>query len=80
MSEAYTPCNLFSVKLQRSLYVLKQSDRMWYKRLREHLIKHGFINYIIYPYVFIKKSKSRFAIIAIYVNDMNVIGTLEKVI
>ena len=33
--EAYTPRNLFSIKLQRSLYGLKQPDRMWYKRLRE---------------------------------------------
>ena len=28
MPETYTPCNLFSIKLQRSLYGLKQSDRM----------------------------------------------------
>ena len=30
MPEAYTPHNLYSIKLQRSLYGLKQSDRMWY--------------------------------------------------
>ena len=34
MPEAYTPRNLFSIKLQRSLYGLKQSGRMWYKRLK----------------------------------------------
>ena len=28
MPEVYTPRNLFSIKLQRSLYGLKQSDRM----------------------------------------------------
>ena len=30
MLEAYTPRNLFSIKLQRSLYESKQFDRMWY--------------------------------------------------
>ena len=30
MLEAYTPRNLFSIKLQRSLYGLKQSGRMFY--------------------------------------------------
>ena len=39
MPEAYTPCNLFSTKVQRSLYGLKQSDRMWYKCLNEYLMK-----------------------------------------
>ena len=39
ISKAYIPSNLFSIKLQRSLYGLKQSDRMWYNRLSEYLIK-----------------------------------------
>jgi len=30
------------------------------------------------PSVFIKKSHFRFAIIAVYVDDMNLIGTLKK--
>ena len=33
------PRNLYSIKLQRSLYGLKQSGRMWYNRLSEYLIK-----------------------------------------
>ena len=78
MPEAYTSRNLFSIKLQRSLYVLKQSSRMWYKCLSEYLMKEGYKNDPIYPCVFIKKSEIRFAIIVIYVDDMNLIGTPEE--
>ena len=39
MPEVYTPRNLFSIKLQRSLYELKQFDRMWYKHSSKYLIK-----------------------------------------
>ena len=78
MPEAYTPRNLFSIKLQRSLYWLKQSGRMWYKRFSKYLMKEGYKNDPICPCVFIKKSKTGFAIIAVYVDDMNLIGTPEK--
>ena len=50
------PRNMYSIKLRRSLYGLKQSRRMWYNRLSEYLIKHGYINNPICPCVFIKKS------------------------
>ena len=38
------PCSMFSIKLQRSLYGLKQSRRMWYNRLSEYLLKEGYVN------------------------------------
>ena len=65
--EAYIPHNLFSIKLQRSLY--------GYKLLNEYLIKEGYQNDPICLYVFIKKSKTGFAIITVYVDDMNFIKT-----
>ncbi|KAK0606152.1 hypothetical protein LWI29_034632 [Acer saccharum] len=60
MPEAYNsrPQNLYSIKLQRSLYGLKQFGRMWYNRLSEYLTKEGYINNPICPCVFIKKSES----------------------
>ena len=58
MPDACTPRNLFSIKLKRSLYRLKQSDRMWYQRLSEYLIKERYMNDPICPCVFIKKSKT----------------------
>ncbi|KAM1848657.1 hypothetical protein ACFX14_012762 [Malus domestica] len=72
------PRGMYSIKLRRSLYGLKQSGRMWYNRLSEYLIKEGYINNVICPCVFIKKSNSGFAIVAVYVDDMNLVGTPEE--
>ena len=48
---------------------------MWYNRLSEYLTSQGYVNNELCPYVFIKKSHSRFAIVTVYVDDMNLIGT-----
>ncbi|CAH9125250.1 unnamed protein product, partial [Cuscuta epithymum] len=71
--------DLFSIKLQKSLYGLKQSGRMWYNRLSEYLIKEGYKNDPISPCVFIQRSESGFAIIAVYVDDLNIIGTPNEI-
>ena len=80
MSETYNPTSrsMYSIKLQRSLYGLKQSRCMWYNCLSEYLLKEGFENNPICPCVFIKKSESGFAIIAVYVDDLNLVWTLEE--
>jgi hypothetical protein len=54
---------------------------MWYNRLSEYLLKEGFENNPICPCVFIKKKKkseSGFAIVAMYVDDLNLVGTPEE--
>ena len=73
-----TSRSMYSIKLQKSLCGLKQSGPMWYNRFSEYLLKEGFENNPIYPCIFIKKSESRFAIVAVYVNDLNLVGTLEE--
>ncbi|KAG7584130.1 Reverse transcriptase RNA-dependent DNA polymerase [Arabidopsis suecica] len=73
------PKELYAIKLQRSLYGLKQSGRMWYNRLSEHLTKEGYVNDPICPCVFIKKTNSGFVIIAVYVDDLNIIGTQAEI-
>ena len=72
------PRSMFSIKLQRSLYGLKQFGRVWYNRLSEYLLKEGYVNNPICPCVFIKKSETGFAIIAVYVDDLNFVGTPEE--
>ncbi|KAK2376223.1 putative mitochondrial protein [Trifolium repens] len=68
----------YSIKLNKSLYGLKQSGRMWYNRLSEYLLKEGYKNDSICPCIFIKRSGSEFAIIVVYVDDINIIGTPEE--
>ena len=74
------PKEMYSIKLQRSLYGLKQSGRMWYNRLSDYLLNKGYVNNPICPCVFIKKTTSGFVIIAVYVDDLNIIGTDKEIV
>ncbi|KAI3811307.1 hypothetical protein L1987_21028 [Smallanthus sonchifolius] len=74
-----TPRDMCAIKLKRSLYGLKQSGRMWYNRLSEYLEKEGYKSDVISPCVFIKRSFSKFTIIAVYVDDINIIGSPEEI-
>ena len=47
--------------------------------MSEYLIKEGYINDLICPCVFIKKSEIEFAITVVYVNDMNLIRTPKEI-
>ena len=48
---------------------------MWYDRLSEYLLKERYANNPICSCIFIKKSETGFAIIIVYVDDLNLIGT-----
>ncbi|KAL0802974.1 hypothetical protein Bca101_058150 [Brassica carinata] len=61
------------IKLNKALYGLKQSGRMWYNRLSEYLLKEGYKNDKISPCIFIKKSGQGYVIIAVYVDDLNIL-------
>ncbi|KAM2935901.1 hypothetical protein COP2_033557 [Malus domestica] len=74
-SNSSKPQNILSIRLRRSLYRLKQSGWTWYNCLSEYLTSQGYVNNELCPCVFIKKSHSRFAIAAVYVDNMNLIGT-----
>ena len=72
------PHSMYSIKLQRSLYGLKQSGRMWYDRLSEYLLKERYVNNPICPCIFIKKSEIGFEIIVVYGDDLNLVRTPEE--
>jgi hypothetical protein len=67
------------VKLQKSLYGLKQSGMMWNKKLTDFLKECGFVNNDLAECVFIRRSGDGFAIIVIYVDDINIIGSRLEV-
>jgi len=62
------------VRILRSLYGLKQSGRCWYLCLKEFLIKIGFTTTTTCPCIFIQANNSGTCIIAVYVDDLNIIG------
>ena len=71
--------NMYIIKLQRALYELKQSGRMWYNRLSEFHLKRGYVNNEDCPCVFIRKSQNGFCIISVYVDNLNIIGHTEDI-
>jgi hypothetical protein len=81
MPKAYNsnPQNFYSIKLQRFLYRLKQLGCMWYYCLSEYLLKEWYNNELICPCFFIKKSESDFAMIVVYIDDLNIIGTTGEI-
>jgi hypothetical protein len=68
-------CNMYCVKLTKSLYGLKQSRSMWYNRLNEFLLNKGYSNNDDCRCVYIYKSSTGFYIISMYVDDLNIIDT-----
>jgi len=76
MPKAYSSKSreMYSIRLQRSLYGLMQSGRMWSNHLSEYLSKEGYINDVICPCVFIRNTISEFVVLAVYVDDINLIG------
>jgi len=70
----------YSIKLNKSLYRLKQSGRMWYNRFSEYLLKEGYKNDPICPCIYMKRSDNEFSIIVVYVDDINIVGTPNELI
>ena len=63
------------LRLQKALYGLKQAGRMWYKHLRDFLLFHNFQHDQALPCLFTLQHPSGFIIIAVYVDNLNLVGT-----
>ena len=68
-------------KLVKSLHGLKQAPRAWHEKLLEHLMKHNFKNFDLDDAtLFVKKVGKTVVYIAVYVDDLLMIGNNESYI
>ena len=65
-------------KLNRTLYGLKQSPRMWNQKIDQYLINQQFIRLHADHSIYIRRSQSELVIIAIYVDDLFILADTIK--
>ena len=69
------PGRFSGLRICKALYGLKQAGRAWYHHLKSFLISHEFQTHPALPCVFVLKDTTGFVILAVYVDDLNSIGT-----
>ena len=55
---------------KKALYGLKQAPRVWYNRLPQHLVSHGFTRGQADQILFIKKENGELIVAQVYVDDI----------
>ncbi|KAA3487963.1 Integrase, catalytic core [Gossypium australe] len=74
-------CEAKVYKLYRALYGLKQAPKAWYERIDSHLTEMGFERTISEPTLYVKKiGNETLLIISLYVDDLLVIGSNNKLV
>ena len=66
--------------LKKALYGLKQAPRAWYSRIDSHLTDLGFTKSLSEFTLYIKKVDTDVIIVSLYVDDLLVTGSNEKLI
>ena len=66
-----------SLQIMKALYGLNQTGCTWYHHLCNYLISKGFVHNLILPCVFILSNTVGFVNVAVYVDNLNVIGLHE---
>ena len=69
------PSHFSGFQIQKALYGLKQAGRLWYKHLCDFLMDHNFSNVVTLPCIFVYRQGPDFVILAVYMDDINLIGT-----
>ena len=67
-------------KLQRSLYGLKQSPRMWNKTIDEFMLKIGFMKCESDRCIYIKRNDQYMIFVALYVDDLIIASRSSKML
>ncbi|PLW38782.1 hypothetical protein PCASD_12562 [Puccinia coronata f. sp. avenae] len=62
------------LKLQKSLYGLKQSPRCWYKSLKDFFVSVNFQPSAVDPCLFVHQDPARFCCVYIHVDDLVIVG------
>jgi hypothetical protein len=62
------------LQIMKALYGLKQAGRTWYHHLCNYLISKGFVHNPAMPCIFTLVNTTDFVIVAVYLDDLNVIG------
>jgi hypothetical protein len=67
-------------KLKKSLYGLKQSPRMWYKKFDTYMLGLGFTRRKEDHYVYFKLIGDHLIYLVLYVDDIFLIGNNKEII
>lgn len=67
-------------KLKKALYGLKQAPRAWYSRVDVYLQSLGFAKSPSEATLYVKKSDTNIIVVSIYVDDLLVAGSNEKLV
>ena len=67
-------------KLNKPLYGLKQSPRQWYAKFHRFLLSIKFQQLQSEPNLYIRKTKTEFLLLGVYVDDLPIAGTSEDLV
>ena len=67
-------------KLNKPLYGLKQSPRQWYAKFHRFLLSIKFQQLQSEPNIYIRKTKTEFLLLGVYVDDLPIAGTSEDLV
>ncbi|GJX40899.1 retrovirus-related pol polyprotein from transposon TNT 1-94, partial [Tanacetum coccineum] len=67
-------------RLVKSLYGLKQAPKQWHQKFDHTMLESGFKINECGKYVYVKDTSSGYVILCLYVNDMLIIGSNDKMI